>query len=118
MRATPGLLELFEEPAGWQAATGLTSDEVPFAGKRQGKAALQEWFGILFETIDIHTFEPREFIDAGNTIVVLGYAESTYRATGKKFHGEWAHVLQLNDDKIVSYQEFSNTAGVKEAATP
>lgn len=114
----PGLLELWAEPAEWQSMTGLTSDDVPFAGKRQGKAALQEWFGILVNTIDIHAFEPREFIDAGDTIIVLGYAAATYKATGKRFDGEWVHVVRLKDGKEVSFQEFANTAAVKEAATP
>ena len=114
----PGLHELWGEPAEWQSAIGLTSDEVPYAGKRQGMAALQEWFGILVETIDIHAFEPREFIDAGDTIIVLGYAEATYKATGKKFGGEWVHISRLKDGKAVSFQEFTDTASLKAAATP
>ena len=114
----PALLELWDEPADWQSATGLTSDDVPYAGKRQGKAALQEYFGILADTIDIHTFEPREFNDAGDTIIVLGYTDATYKATGKRFDGEWVRVIRLKDGKVVSTQEFTNTAGVKEAATP
>jgi ketosteroid isomerase-like protein len=113
-----GLLDLWGEPADWQSATGLTADDVPYAGKRQGKAALLEFFGILANTIDIHTFEPREFNDAGDTVIVLGYVDSTYKATGKKFDGEWVHVIRLKDGKAVSFQEFDNTAGLKEAATP
>ena len=114
----PGLLELFDEPADWQSATGLTSDDVPYAGKRQGKAALQEFFGILADTVEFHTFEPREFNDAGDTITVLGYADTTNKATGKRSDTEWVHVIRLKDGKIVSMQEFVDTAGLKEAATP
>ena len=114
----PGILELWEEPADWQAATGLTSDEVPFAGKRQGKASLAEWFGILAETVEINTFEPREFKEAGDTVFVLGYLEATYKLTGKRYEGEWVHVLRLSNGKVVSFQEFQNTAALKGAATP
>lgn len=112
------LLELWTEPAEWQSATGLSEDEVPYAGKRQGKAALREFFAILAETIEFKSFEPREFRADGDTVFVLGNASATYKSTGKTFGGEWVHVLRLKDAKTVSFQEFSNTAGLKAAATP
>jgi ketosteroid isomerase-like protein len=49
---------------------------------------------------------PREFIDAGEKIVVLGEAEGKERETDVPFKSRWAHVFTVKDDRIVSFREF------------
>ena len=49
---------------------------------------------------------PREFIDAGDKIVVLGEAEGTDRTTNEPFKSRWTHVFTMRDGRILSFREF------------
>jgi len=49
---------------------------------------------------------PREFIDAGDKIVVLGEAEGKERTSEKPFKSRWCHIFTIKGDKVVSFREF------------
>jgi ketosteroid isomerase-like protein len=59
---------------------------------------------------DIHSFEPREFIEAGEHVRVLGWEKSTALDTGKSFESEWVHVFTVKNDKVTRWRGFFNTA--------
>ncbi len=42
---------------------------------------------------------PDEFIDAGDTVVVLGTYSGRYRSTGKSFQANFAHVWKIRTGK-------------------
>ena len=67
-------------------------------------------FGAVFGADDIHAFEPREFIEAGEDVTVLGRESSTARDTQKPFETEWEHVFTVQDGKITRWRGFFNTA--------
>jgi len=48
-----------------------------------------EFFAALDQVEDVTVFEPREFIEAGENVTVLGYSESTVRDTKLKVQTEW-----------------------------
>jgi len=58
---------------------------------------------------DIHSFEPREFIEAGEHVAVLGWESVTARDTGKKFESEWVHVFIVKSGKVTRWRGFFNT---------
>ena len=69
-----------------------------------------EGVGKFLETID-HGWKyrfaaPREFIDAGEKIVVLGEAAGKERGTDEPFKSRWAHVFTVKNDRVVSFREF------------
>jgi len=49
---------------------------------------------------------PREFIDAGDKIVVLGEAEGKERTSEQPFKSRWCHIFTIQNDKVVSFREF------------
>jgi hypothetical protein len=54
--------------------------------------------------------DPREFIEAGENVTVLGYLESFARETKQKYHSDWVHVSDGAKRKITRWRGFANTA--------
>ena len=58
---------------------------------------------------------PSEFIDGGDNVVVLGKYSGTYKATGKSFQADFAHVWTIRDGKAVKFVQYTDTALVQKA---
>ncbi|PWU02178.1 MAG: ketosteroid isomerase [Terriglobia bacterium] len=108
----PGLLATLTEDVTW---TMPGEPEIPFAGKRSGKAGAAEFFRRLNESDEVLNFEPREFFANGDKVVVLGLYRARARATGKIVENDWAHVFGLRSGKISSWIEYCDTASVASA---
>ena len=52
---------------------------------------------------------PDEFLDAGDTIVVLGRYRATFRATCRALDAQLAHVWRVEGGKAVSFQQYTDT---------
>jgi ketosteroid isomerase-like protein len=58
-----------------------------------------------------------EVLEAGDTAVGVGTYSGTFKATGRSFEARVVHVFRTRDDKIVSFEQFTDTlaiAGAKE----
>jgi hypothetical protein len=65
----------------------------------------------LNQHLEFTAWENREWIDAGDTIVVLGAAVARVRSTGKEAHNEFAHVVKYNaQGKVVAFRSYDDTA--------
>ena len=60
----PTLLQSMSEDITWQLPE---VENVPFAGKRQGRGAVGEFFSTLASLQDARSFEEREFITSGRS---------------------------------------------------
>lgn len=56
-----------------------------------------------------------EYLDAGQSIVVLGEYRGTYKATGKSMVAAFAHVYDLHDGRIVRFRQYTDTAMLRAA---
>jgi len=65
-----GLLGMVADQVEWEFTA---SADLPFGGLRRNKAEVAAFFAQLAESDEIEAFEPREFIDGGAHIVVLGF---------------------------------------------
>lgn len=110
----PGLLDLFVDDIKW---TIPEIDNAPFAGARQGKASVAEFFTQLSTAEDITEFTPTEFIAQNDKVVVLGKSTATVRATGKTYSTGWAHIFTVKDGKITNFLEFFDNAAATRAFT-
>ncbi len=110
----PGLLALFADDIKW---TVPEIDNAPFAGTRQGKASVAEFFTQLNDAEDITHFTPTEFITEGDRVVVLGESTATVRATGKTYSTGWVHVFKVTDGKITNFVEYFDNAAATRAFT-
>ena len=103
----PALLEMVAKEVDWEF---VGSPNLPYAGRRHNRKEVADFFATLARTDDIQVFEPREFIEAGEHVTVLGWEESTALDTGKKFSGEWAHVFTVKYGQVTRWHGFFNTA--------
>ena len=101
------LLNLVADPVDWEFAG---SAPLPYAGKRNTPQQVGEFFSALHQADDMQVFEPREFIEAGGHVTVLGWGDATVRESGRKFQSHWAHVFTVANGKIVRWRGFSDTA--------
>ncbi len=106
------------------AVVGMFGDEmdldvvgpatVPFAGRFQGRAAIEEFFAIVAEHLDRHPEDPtpvvHEMIAQGDKVVALGVDRVRSKATGAHYDGWWVHVIEFRDGKIIRLREFMDTA--------
>ncbi len=90
-------------------------ENVPFAGRRQGRAGVSQFFSTLAETQDALQFEPREFIAQGDKVVSLGQYTWRIKSSGREYGGDFAHVFTIRDGRIAGFHEYMDTAAAAEA---
>ncbi len=88
---------------------------VPLSGLYEGPAGAGEFFTRLAQHLQITKFEPTQFIDGGDTIVVIGREEATVKKTGKQYSQDWVHVLRYRDGTMVAFQSYDDTAKIAAA---
>jgi uncharacterized protein len=88
----------------------------PCAGTWIGpQAVIDNVFAVLGAQWDGYRFELERLVDAGETIVGIGSYRGTFRATGKPMQARVAHVWQLQDGRIVAFEQFTDTLLVRAA---
>jgi ketosteroid isomerase-like protein len=59
--------------------------------------------------------EPEQFLDAGDTVVMLGRYAGTCRATGRAMNPQAAHIWTVANGKVVRFQQLVDTLAVARA---
>lgn len=103
----PAILSMVAEDVDWEF---VASPGVAYAGNRRSHAEVADFFAAVARTDAIQAFEPREFIDAGTDVTVLGWEKATALDTGNDFETEWIHVFTVIDGKVTRWRGFFNTA--------
>lgn len=105
------LLAALAPEATWTEAAGF-----PYAGTYTGADAIianvfrrlaTEWIGY---TAKVHTY-----LADGDRVAAFGVYSGTYRATGKAMTATFAHLYRLKDGKIVSMEQYVDSAMVRDA---
>ncbi len=106
------LLDLMSDAVEWELPEVAG---VPVAGRRQGRAAVAEFFRQLAETQSLVNFEPMEFVAQGDKVIVLGSYTWQIKANRGQFTCDWAHVFTVRNGRIFRFQEYTDTAAVARA---
>jgi len=85
-------------------------DKLPWAGTFKGKREIANFFAQVGQNLEFSEFAPREMIQQGDTVVVLGTLTGRAKKTGKAVKNEWAHVFKYRQGKVVFFQEYIDTA--------
>ncbi len=88
---------------------------IPYAGNYDGKGEARRFFETVLTSVDIHQFEPQQFLCDGDMVTVTGDLHLTARATGRSFRSAFAHVITVADGRWVRFRDFMNTAVAAEA---
>lgn len=107
----PGMLAPLAEDAAWTEAAGF-----PCAGTYIGPAAVAEnVFAVLARDWDGYKVEIDEVRESGDTVFGVGTYSGTFKATGKPFTARVVHVWRLQDDKVIAFEQITDTVEVAAA---
>ena len=102
-----GVLSRFADDIEWNEAEGFAyADGNPYVS---GHAILSGVFARLGGEWDGFAAVPQEYLDAGDTIVVLGRYRGTYKATGRTLDAQMVHVWRVRGGKVASFQQYTDT---------
>ena len=105
----PAIINSLTDDIDWQV---LGPPELPIAGVRKGKPEVNRFFKQVAELWNFERFDPRQFIEQGDIVVVLGYYGGTAKESGRKFAAEWAHVFTVKNGRIAKFREYTDTANL------
>ena len=107
----PTVIGFLNPEIDWTEAEGF-----PYGGTyHDPKAVLEGVFMRLGSEWNEFAAVSDEFIDGGDTVVVLGKYSGTYKATGKSFQANFAHVWKIKDGKAVRFTQYVDTLLVHQA---
>lgn len=110
----PGVLGLLSPGVEWTEAEGF-----PYGGTYVGpQAVLEGVFMRLGTEWEGFAAVPDEFIDGEDAVVALGEYSGTYKATGKSFRANFAHVWKIQGGKAVRFTQYVDTLIVQRALQP
>jgi ketosteroid isomerase-like protein len=103
----PGVVARMSPEIVWNEAENFPyADRNPYLGP---EAILTGVFARLGTDWDGFAAVPDEYLDAGDTVVVLGRYHGTFRATGETLDAQLVHVWRLEDGKAVAFQQYTDT---------
>ncbi len=106
-----GALENWADDAVWE---GPNSEELPGGGTADGKDAIKQTLGRIPEFWESFTVSPDEFVEDGDTVVVLGHTEAS--TGGNDIKVPFVHVWRFDDEgKANRVQTLTDTAAIAEA---
>ena len=109
----PFVIGILDPQIVWtEAENFIYADKNPYIGL---DAVLNGVFARLGAEWDGFSAVPKEIVDAGDTVVGLGRYGGVYKASGAKVDAQFVHVLKFKDGKIVSFQQYTDTAQFKDA---
>jgi uncharacterized protein len=108
-RNDPSVLFAAMDPAiNWNEAEGyVLADGNPYVGPH---AVGEGVFARVLAAIDNFTVVPSTFIDGGDHVVVLGRYGGTTKDGGATLDSPFCHVFRFHGDKIVTFQQYTDTA--------
>ena len=82
---------------------------------RGAKAVVQGGFKAFDENWESWSFNIEQYLDAGETVIVIGSYVGRNRSTGKSFCSPAAHVYDLCDGKVSRFRQFTDTKVIWDA---
>jgi ketosteroid isomerase-like protein len=104
--------EVFDDEITWE---GPSNEDVPGGGKTEGKDKVLEMLGGIQEDWEEFQATPDEFVDAGDTVVVLGHITGKHKESGNELKTPFVHVWRMSDGKGTRIQALIDTHDVLEA---
>jgi ketosteroid isomerase-like protein len=108
----PSFLNILAENVIWILPD---MSNVPFAGTRQGREQVGQFFRRMREVQDIVEFEPEEFIAQREKVIVLGHFTMHVKATGKLSRSNWVHVWKVEGGRVSYMREYVDSLAVSQA---
>ena len=109
----PAVIAAMSPAIEWNEAENFPyADGNPYRG---AEAILGGVFARLASEWDGFHVEPEQFLDAGDTVIMLGRYAGTCRATGRAMSPQAAHIWTVAEGKVVRFQQLVDTLAVARA---
>ena len=109
------MLGVFDPKIEWNEAENfLYADGNPYIGPQ---AILNGIFARVGAEWDQFSAAPEQILDAGDAVVSLGRYRGTYKETGAAVNAQFVHVFTFQGGKLVRFQQYTDTAQFRDAAT-
>jgi ketosteroid isomerase-like protein len=83
---------------------------VPFAGKRNGREAVADFFTVVNASQEALRFDAMGYIAQGDRVVSLGTYEWRVFDTSRTFTANFAHVFTIQNGVVTEFTEYTDTA--------
>ena len=105
----PAVLAAFDAEIQWREAEGnpYQPDGTPWTGPQ---TILEKLFVMLGAEWEGFTVNVQTLHDAGEYVVMEGRYTGTYKASNKGIDAQVCHVLRFRDGKLLSFQQYVDTA--------
>ena len=101
-----GATENFADDIRWE---NPEAPQLPTSGATQGRDEIKLLFAVRADYWESFTITPDEFIESGDTVVVLSHSEAKGKETGKEVKLPWVHVWRFSDGKVTEVQALTDT---------
>ena len=108
----PAMLDSLSEDVQWVTAQ---IEGVPTGGTRRGREQVGQFFETLSDGQEARQLDLREYVAQDDRVVALGHYAWHVKATGKVWESDFAHVLSVRDGKVTRFQEYTDTAAIRDA---
>jgi ketosteroid isomerase-like protein len=103
----PTVLDQLDQSIEWNEAENfIYADHNPYVGPQ---AVLEGVFARLGSEWEGFTVTPEEFLDAGDRVVAVGTYSGMYKATGREVRAQFAHVWDVREGRVHSFQQYTDT---------
>ena len=107
-----GALENWHDDARWE---NPNASQIPNPGVTEGKDAIRNNLMETPQHWESFAVTPDEYIEQGDTVVVLGHTEARAKETGREVKLPFVHIFRFRDDKVERVQLLFDTALAAEA---
>jgi uncharacterized protein len=105
-------LENWHDDARWE---NPNASQLPNPGEHQGKDEIRRILSETPQHWESFSVTPDEFIEDGDTAVVLGHQEAKAKESGNEVKFPFVHVYRFRDGKVERIQLLFDTAVAAEA---
>ena len=85
------------------------SSDLPWAGRWQGRAKIDEYFRVMPAALEIREHEHKIWVAEGDMVAVTGLEAAASRVSGKDYRAKWCWVFQVRDGKIALWDAYEDT---------
>lgn len=108
----PGIMQFIHDDA---VIDFYGPEVIPYAGHYEGRAQAEQFFKTVLSSVDIHVFEPEQMFGSSDRVAVSGHLHLTARSTGRDIVSAFAHIIRVQDEKWIHFQDFMNTVMAEQA---
>ena len=110
----PAVLGGLDAQVQWSEAENfLYARDTPYVGPQE--VLMNVFMKLATEWSDV-TVVPERYVDGGDTVIAFGRYRGSFKATGAAVNAQFAHVFEIANGKVVSFQQYTDTFQFKKAA--